>query len=154
MPCDWLNRRYGAKIEPLRRGYRTAVAQVTVLNNRCLVGVVMIDVATPLLGPIQGTLVAALGATGGWIAGHLLLFAVLLGGVLAIRHRQAIGEGFNLTPGHLFSLAVFVVCVILHQLLFNRYLEFPAIPSLLLSISLTVFYNWMWYQLEPAKAQS
>ncbi len=52
----------------------------------------MVDVASPVLGSFQDSIVDAFGATAGWWVGHLLVVGILALSVLALQNRHHIAN--------------------------------------------------------------
>ena len=80
----------------------------------------------------------------------VILF-LLISLTLVLSNLELVKLKLEITTSKLMYLFVGVISFIIISLLFNTNLGYPLIPSMGLSILCLLFFNWVYYSLEPLR---
>tara|TARA_B100000575_G_scaffold251745_1_gene219314 strand:- start:201 stop:527 length:327 start_codon:yes stop_codon:yes gene_type:complete len=103
----------------------------------------MVDLASIMLGTFQDELVSVFGASIGWVVGHAILFAVLLGVIFAIQNRDHVIENSGLGRSQALDLGIFLFLTLSIFYFYTAICGFASGASLVLGATSTLFLRWM-----------
>ena len=93
----------------------------------------MVDVAAPVLGGFQDSIVDAFGTTTGWWVGHLLVVGILALSVVALQNRHHIANHSGFGRSTLIDAAATLVLTSFQSSVFTASFGWPEGGSLTLS---------------------
>ena len=102
----------------------------------------MVDVAAPILGGFQDSIVDAFGATAGWWIGHLLVVGILSLSVVALQNRHHIANHSGFGRSTLMDAAATLVLTAVQYSVFTNSFGWPTGVSLSLSIICALAFRW------------
>ena len=97
----------------------------------------MVDVAAPVLGGFQDSIVDAFGTTTGWWIGHLLVVGILALSVVALQNRHHIANHSTLIDA-----AATLVLTSVQYSVFTASFGWPEGVSLTLSLFCALAFRW------------
>lgn len=102
----------------------------------------MVDIAAPVLGGFQDSIVGAFGATAGWWVGHLLVVGILTLSVVALQNRHHISNHSGFGRSTLMDAAATLVLTAVQYSVFTASFGWPDGVSLTLSLISTLAFRW------------
>jgi hypothetical protein len=102
----------------------------------------MVDVAAPVLGGFQDSIVDAFGTTTGWWVGHLLVVGILALSVVALQNRHHIANHSGFGRSTLIDAAATLVLTSVQYSVFTASFGWPEGVSLTLSLICALAFRW------------
>ena len=102
----------------------------------------MVDVASPVLGGFQDSIVDAFGSTGGWWVGHLLVAGILALSVVALQNRHHIANHSGFGRSTLMDTSATLALTAVQYSVFTDSFGWPGGISLSLSIISALALRW------------
>jgi len=102
----------------------------------------MVDMAAPILGGFQDSIVDAFGATAGWWVGHLLVVGILALSVVALQNRHHISKHSGFGRSTLMDAAATLVLTAVQYSVFTASFGWPDGVSLTLSLICALAFRW------------
>jgi len=102
----------------------------------------MVDVASPVLGGFQDSIVDAFGAAAGWWVGHLLVVGILALSVVALQNRHHIANHSGFGRSTLMDAAATLALTAIQYSVFTGMFAWPDGISLVLAAISSLSLRW------------
>jgi len=102
----------------------------------------MVDVASPVLGAFQDSIVDAFGAAAGWWVGHLLVVGILALSVVALQNRHHIVNHSGFGRSTLMDATATLALTAIQYSVFTGVFDWPEGVSLALGVICTLTLRW------------
>jgi len=102
----------------------------------------MVDMASPVLGGFQDSIVDAFGSTAGWWVGHLLVVGVLALSVVALQNRHHIANHSGFGRSTLMDATSTLALTAVQYSVFTGTFAWPEGVSLALAAICTLTLRW------------
>ncbi len=103
----------------------------------------MVDVASMVLGGFQDSLVEVFGSSGGWLFGHLIILSAFSLVVLSIRNRDHIIKESGYGSRHFSQALALVGMTAIQYVVYTGTLGFPSTTSIILGLFGALSALWM-----------
>jgi len=102
----------------------------------------MVDVASPVLGGFQDSIVDAFGATAGWWVGHLLVVGMVALCAVALQNREHIANNSGIGRSMVMDTAATLVLIAVQYVVFTGTFGWPEGESFLLAAVCALSLRW------------
>jgi len=102
----------------------------------------MVDIASPVLGGFQDSILDAFGATAGWWVGHLLVVGIVVLCAVALQNREHIANNSGFGRSTLMDGAATLVLIAVLYVRFTGSFGWPEGQSFLLAVVCTRTLRW------------
>ncbi|MEE3231880.1 MAG: hypothetical protein VX235_02255 [Candidatus Thermoplasmatota archaeon] len=102
----------------------------------------MVDVASPVLGGFQDSIVDAFGAAAGWWVGHLLVLGMVSLCAVALQNREHIANYSGLGRSMLMDIAATLVLIAVQYPIFTGTFGWPEGESFVLAAICALSLRW------------
>ncbi len=102
----------------------------------------MVDVASPVLGGFQDSIVDAFGATAGWWIGHLLVLGMMALCAVALQNREHIANNSGFGRSTMMDGAVTLLLIAIQYVVFTGTFGWPGGDSFVLAVICALSLRW------------
>ncbi len=119
-------------------------------KNRLYVAWIMatIDFASPLLGDFAAHLEIAFGETIGWIVSHLIVLAIVVILIQALRNASLLANRFEINSNRIANFIGYGIFFIIQYQIFISF-TFPTSGALITAAASTLVWKWTFETLTP-----
>lgn len=109
------------------------------------------NLGEPILGGLYDLYVDALGATAAWWLGHMTIIGTIALAYWTITNWKDVTNGLGISQARFAAWLVLIVLTVGQYILFKNQFGFPSTGAFLTAASISLYFWWQWYQLEPQK---